>query len=207
MNSAQSPSRTQQWLAPVLVTVLLSSNLIATGKTIEVLGYPIGAANFVFPFAYLLLIFAVESLGVQSARRMIAIGATCVALASSMAWFILELTPSESWSDQNVYETVFRQTPRVALCSVAAFVIAGTITTETTLRMSRWTRGRFLWLRCMGAAILGQGIDSLLFYPAAFYGKWPDAVLVRVLFTSLVVKVGWQLLLTPGVYVGRRLAR
>jgi uncharacterized PurR-regulated membrane protein YhhQ (DUF165 family) len=48
---------------------------------------------------------------------------------------------------------------------------------------------------------VGQGIDSLIFYPLAFYGVWDNQTLLVVLLTQWALKVGWEALLTPLTYL------
>jgi hypothetical protein len=66
--------------------------------------------------------------------------------------------------------------------------------------MKVWTRGRHLWTRTIGSTVVGQGIDSLIFYPLAFYGVWETEILLVVLLTQFALKVGWEVLLTPVTY-------
>jgi uncharacterized integral membrane protein (TIGR00697 family) len=68
-------------------------------------------------------------------------------------------------------------------------------------RMKVWTEGRHLWSRTIGSTLVGQGIDSLIFYPLAFYGVWGNQTLLVVLLTQWALKVGWEALLTPLTYL------
>ena len=58
-----------------------------------------------------------------------------------------------------------------------------------------------LWSRTIGSTVVGQGIDSLIFYPLAFYGVWANDTLLAVLAVQFALKVGWEALLTPVTYV------
>ena len=60
--------------------------------------------------------------------------------------------------------------------------------------------GRHLWMRTIGSTIIGQGIDSVLFYPVAFYGSWDNSVLLAVLVFNWGFKVGVEILMTPATY-------
>ena len=42
-------------------------------------------------------------------------------------------------------------------------------------------QGQALWTRTIGSTVIGEGADSLIFYPLAFYGMadWPVAILGR----------------------------
>ena len=59
-----------------------------------------------------------------------------------------------------------------------------------------------LWTRTIGSTVVGQGVDSLIFYPLAFLGArdWTNALVVQVLFTQWALKVAWEVLLTPVTY-------
>jgi uncharacterized PurR-regulated membrane protein YhhQ (DUF165 family) len=49
---------------------------------------------------------------------------------------------------------------------------------------------------------LGQGVDSLLFYPIAFWGQdgWSPEQIRQVVISQFALKVGWEILLTPVTY-------
>jgi queuosine precursor transporter len=67
-------------------------------------------------------------------------------------------------------------------------------------RMKLWTRGRHLWSRTIGSTLVGQGVDSLIFYPLAFYGVWETETLLVVLGTQWALKLGWEAPLAPVTY-------
>ena len=69
-------------------------------------------------------------------------------------------------------------------------------------KMKVLTRGRFLWMRTIGSTIVGQGLDSLIFYPLAFYGLvgWPIEQLWQVVLSQWFIKTTWEALLTPVTY-------
>jgi uncharacterized integral membrane protein (TIGR00697 family) len=64
------------------------------------------------------------------------------------------------------------------------------------------TAGRWLWTRTIGSTIAGEAIDSLLFYPLAFYGSGiiPNDKLPLVMAAQFVTKVGVEVVFTPLTY-------
>ena len=48
--------------------------------------------------------------------------------------------------------------------------------------------------------MVGEGIDTIIFYPLAFYGYWPQGLLIKVMITSYCVKVLWELISVPATY-------
>ena len=48
--------------------------------------------------------------------------------------------------------------------------------------------------------MVGQGVDSLIFYPIAFLGIWSTEAVITVMITNWLLKVVWEALLTPVTY-------
>ena len=47
---------------------------------------------------------------------------------------------------------------------------------------------------------VAQGVDSLIFYPVAFYGIWTTDAVITVMITNWLLKVFWEAALTPVTY-------
>jgi uncharacterized PurR-regulated membrane protein YhhQ (DUF165 family) len=57
-----------------------------------------------------------------------------------------------------------------------------------------------LWIRTIGSTVAGEAMDSIIFYPIAFYGFWPNDLLITVMLTNYVLKVSWEVVATPLTY-------
>jgi hypothetical protein len=64
-----------------------------------------------------------------------------------------------------------------------------------------WTHGRFLWTRTIASTIVGQGCDSVIFYPLAFGALWDSNKLLTVMLVNWWFKVAVEVLMTPLTYV------
>jgi len=62
------------------------------------------------------------------------------------------------------------------------------------------TSGRFLWSRTIGSTIVGEGVDSLVFYPLAFLGVWENRLVLTVMVSNYIIKVLWEAIVTPFTY-------
>jgi uncharacterized integral membrane protein (TIGR00697 family) len=67
-------------------------------------------------------------------------------------------------------------------------------------KMKLLTRGRWLWTRTIGSTLVGQGVDSVIFYPIAFAGIWSGATLFAVIAFNWFFKVMVEVLMTPATY-------
>ncbi len=190
------------------VTILLLSNVIGAGKVavidLPLVGqWPFGAGILFFPLSYVIGDVLTEVYGYARARRVIWAGTAAVLFMAFMSYVVVALPPAPTWTNQAAYEVIFGQVPRIVLASVCAFWAGEFANAYVMARMKVWTGGRHLWSRTIGSTLVGQGVDSLIFYPLAFWGAvgWTPHLVVVVLFTQWALKVGWEVLLTPVTYL------
>jgi queuosine precursor transporter len=187
------------------VTVLLLSNVIGAGKVAEfqvpgIGPVPFGAGILFFPVSYVIGDILTEVYGFARARRCIWAGFGALLFMVFMSIVVVALPPAPTWPGQEAYEQVFGAVPRIVLASILAFWAGEFANSYVLARMKVWTRGRHLWTRTIGSTLVGQGVDSLIFYPLAFYGIWDNGLLFEVLLIQWALKVGWEALLTPVTY-------
>ena len=202
---AGRPLRYYDLVMVAFVTILLLSNVLGAGKvaTIDLPGigaWPFGAGILFFPVAYLLGDVLTEVYGFARARRCIWAGFAALLFMAFMSWVVVALPPAGTWQGQAAYESVFGQVPRIVLASIAAFWAGEFVNSVVLAKMKLWSRGKHLWTRTIGSTLVGQGVDSAIFYPLAFWGVWDNSTLVVVLLTQWALKVGWEALLTPFTY-------
>lgn len=189
------------------VAILLLSNVLGAGKVaiVDLPGigpWPFGAGILFFPVSYVLGDVLTEVYGYARARRVVWTGFAALVFMAGMAWVVVALPPAPSWGNQAAYETVFGQVGRIVAASIAAFWAGEFVNSYVMARMKLWTGGRHLWTRTIGSTVAGEGVDSLIFYPLAFWhaAGFTDALVVRVMLTQWALKVGWEVLLTPVTY-------
>ena len=182
------------------VTVLLCSNLIGAGKPAHWGAFTFSGGVLFFPISYLFGDILTEVYGYARARRVVWAGFAAMLFASLMTVVVLALPPAPGWQGQAALQSVFGGTPRIVFASLAGFW-AGELTNSFTLaKMKVWSGGRRLWARTIGSTVVGEMVDSLIFYPLAFLGVWDTATVVKVLFTNYLLKVGWEAVATPLTY-------
>ena len=187
------------------VCVLLCSNLIGPAKVAQVdlpvIGtFTFGAGVLFFPISYVFGDILTEVYGYARARRVIWSGLTALIFASIMATVVVKLPPSPDWAGQPAYESIFGQTPRIVFASITAFFCGEFANSYTLAKMKVWTNGKALWSRIVGSTIVGEGVDSAVFYPAAFLGVWDTKLVLTVMFSNYLLKVLWEILATPLTY-------
>ena len=195
------PLRYYDVVMAAFVAVLLLSNIIGAAKLSQVEGYVFGAGILFFPISYVLGDVLTEVYGYARARRVIWVGFGALLFMAFMSWAVVAMPPAPGWDGQAAYESVFGQVPRIVLASITAFWAGEFVNSYVLARMKIWTQGRMLWTRTIGSTVVGQGVDSLIFYPVAFLGIWSTEQVVTVMVTNWGLKVLWEALLTPVTYV------
>jgi queuosine precursor transporter len=183
------------------VAILLLSNVIGAGKVAELGGWTFGAGILFFPLGYVIGDVLTEVYGYARARRCIWVGFSALLFMAFMSWVVVSLPPAAGWEGQAAYESVFGQVPRIVFASIVAFWAGEFVNSFVLAKMKVWTKGKHLWSRTIGSTVVGQGIDSIIFYPLAFWGVWDNSQVVTVMITNWALKVGWEVVLTPLTYV------
>lgn len=200
---ASSPPRHFKYydfIMAIFVTVILCANLIGPAKIWTIFGLSFGAGILFFPISYLFGDILTEVYGYARARKVVWAGFGALLFASAMSWLVLSLPPAADWHDQFALETVFGSTPRIVLASIFAYWVGEFLNSYVMAKMKVWTKGRYLFTRTIGSTIVGTGIDSAIFYPAAFLGVWSNEQVISVMIGNYALKVLWETLATPFTY-------
>ncbi len=180
-----------------------------------------GAGILFFPLGYVIGDVLTEIYGFAKARRVIWVGTAAMLFLAFMSYIVTALPPFGGWECagsgtlemkanpggpagdicQQTYESVFGSTWRIVVASITAFWAGEFVNSFVMAKMKVWTKGRALWTRTIGSTFVGQGVDSLIFYPVAFLGIWTTEAVLTVMVTNWALKVVWEAVLTPVTYV------
>jgi queuosine precursor transporter len=205
--ATQQSYRYYDLVLAAFVTVLICSNLIGPAK-IATVDLPLvgsvvfGAGVLFFPISYIFGDVLTEVYGYGRDRRAIWTGFAALIFAAIMAAIIVALPPADFWKNQSAYEVAFGNAWRVVAASMIAFACGSFVNAYVMAKMKVWQQGRNLWMRTIGSTIVGEAVDSSLFYPLAFYntGIIPNEALPQVMLAQFVTKTAVEALFTPVTY-------
>jgi len=199
--------RYYDFLMAATCVVIVCSNIIGAGKVAMIGGVSFGAGILFFPLSYVAGDVLTEVYGYARARRVIWAGFAAAAFAAGMAAFITWIPPAPDWnvdvggiSKQDAFALNFGQAPRIVAASCFAIWAGELANSFVMAKMKIASGGKHLWRRTIGSTAVGQGVDTILFYPLAFAGFWSPELLMKVMATNYVLKVAWEAFLTPVTY-------
>lgn len=183
----------------LFVAVLIISNIAAT-KILKLGPFTFDGGTILFPLSYIFGDILTEVYGYKRARRVIWTGFFCTFLMAAILMIVGKLTPAADWPFQDAYMAILGMTPRIVLASLIAY-LAGEFSNSFSLaKIKIATKGKWLWLRTISSTVLGQGVDTLLFVVIAFAGIFPTSLLVVMIVSNYIFKVGVEVAITPLTY-------
>ena len=200
--------RYYDFVMAAFVTVLLCSNFIGAAKqatmTLPLLGeVTFSAGVLFFPISYIFGDILTEVYGYGRDRRVVWAGFGALVFASIMAWMVISLPPASTEfmkAYQANLEGVFGNSWRIALGSMIAFWCGSFANAYVLAKMKLRTQGRWLWTRTIGSTVVGEAVDTSLFYVIAFYGIWATSDLVKIAIAQYLLKTSWEIVMTPVTY-------
>lgn len=191
-------------LTGVFVAVLMISQVTAV-KPVEIglFGVVITGADLIFPLSYLMGDVLTEVYGFARARVAIWTGLVANVLLSGALWLVGNMPGEAGWvaeGGQQAWEMLLGLAPRIALASLSAYIVGEFVNSYVLARMKVATKGRHLWLRTIGSSLVGQGVDTLIFFPIAYGGEWPWSLIWQIMAAAYVLKVSVEVILTPLTY-------
>jgi len=193
-------------LLGLFVAVLLISNVAST-KIVQLGPFSFDGGTILFPLAYIFGDILTEVYGYRLSRRVIWTGFAAAGLMSVIFIIVGRLPAAPEWNNQDAYDRILGFTPRLVLASLVAYWAGEFSNSFTLAKMKIATRGRWLWMRTIGSTLVGEGIDTLLFVVVAFWGVLPSPLLISVIVSNYVFKVGVEVLFTPLMYAVVRLLK
>ena len=189
------------------VVVLVCSNLIGPAKAAQ-LDLPgwgpfiFGAGVLFFPISYIFGDILTEVYGYARARKVIWAGFGAMIFASIMAFVVVALPPAPGWPNQKAYEIAFGNTWRIAGASMIAYWVGEFFNSYVLAKMKVFTEGRAMWARFVGSTVCAELVDSVLFYPLAFYnsGIMPNELVFQLMWAQAGLKTLVEIIFLPITY-------
>ena len=204
-------------IAALAVTVLLASNIIAI-KPVTLFQLPfnligsnlfvVSAAIVCFPVGYIISDILTEVYGFRVARGVIWLGFVCNLLMVLLFWLGNIIPGAVFWEGEASYESILGATTWILLGSFVAYIVGEFVNAAIMVVLKNRTQGRMLWLRTISSTVVGQGIDSLLFFTIAFGvsgfwvgedGSW--APVFNATVCAWIAKSVYEIAATPLTYL------
>lgn len=181
------------------ITFQLISDVTA-GKIIALAGFGVSITVLYFPVTYIISDVLTEVYGYAIARKVLWLTVVGSVIAGLTYQLVAFFPPANFFKENEAYETVFYTVPRILVGGWLA-VFAGDIANNYTLaKMKLWTSGRYLWARVIGSTIVGQFLNTAVFYVVGLYGILELDNLIQSITAGWLLKTVVEVCLLPITY-------
>ncbi len=190
------------------ITSLLAANTLGMKTMPFFFDLHLSVGVFMFPVVFLMTDVIGEVYGKKMAKMFVLAG-----IVSTVLWILYNfISLAVPWSDTThfafgAYETVFGTSIRIAIASVIAFAVAEYQDVISFFFFKRTVKSGGFAVRSNLSNLWSQFLDTVLFMVIAFLGVMPLPMLVSVIFTWWLFKVGMGVVYTPLAYLGIRLLK
>ena len=199
-------------ITALAVSILIISNIIAVKPIalfempFEFLGsnlYVVSASVICFPLGYIISDVLTEVYGFRVARGVIWLGFACNLIVVIIIMLVGAIPGAVFWEDQSSYEAILGATTWILLGSFVAYLVGEFSNAMVMVVLKNRTEGRMLWLRTISSTVIGQGIDSVLFYSIAFgvSGIWGWQGAINGAILAWIAKTIYEIVATPFTYM------
>ena len=184
-------------LFSMLFTVcLITANLLGT-KQIALGPINVTGGLLIFPVSYIINDCVCEVWGYRKARLLIWTGFLMNFLFVMVCALCDAIPGAPYWNNQEGFHAIFGLAPRIAAASFMAFLVGSFLNAYVMSRMKVSSKGKHFSLRAVASTLIGEGADSLIFFPLAFYGVIPTSELPILMFWQVVLKTSYEVVVLP----------
>lgn len=191
----------------LFVTVLLISNVLSSAKIIDLkasigpLALIFDAGTLVFPISYIFGDVLTEVYGYQRSRRVIWTGFAASAMLGLFVWLAGQMPGEGEWegyAGQGAYDAILGGISGLIVASLIAYFVGEFSNSYVLAKMKVAMQGRYLPVRTIASTLVGQGVDTTIFFIiATVLGVFPASLLLSLIVTNYIFKVAIEVILTP----------
>ena len=183
-------------LGIVFCVCLILGNLLAV-KQIEFGKINLTCGILIFPVSYIINDCIADVWGFKKARLVIWTGFVMnfffVAMCALADW----IPGAPYWTMDEGFHQIFGLAPRVAAASFVAFLVGSFSNAYIMSRMKVASAGKHFTLRAVVSTLVGESLDSMIFFPVALGGIVPAGNLALLVLSQAVFKTLYEFLVLP----------
>jgi uncharacterized integral membrane protein (TIGR00697 family) len=178
------------------------------------------AGVLLWPVVFVVTDIVNEYFGPRGVRFISWLAVGLISYAFLAAYLAISLAPADWWvtvnagqgvpNMQSAFAAIFGQGMWTIAGSITAFLVGQLIDVSVFHAIRRATGERWVWLRATGSTLISQLVDSFVVLYIAFVlgpQHWPIGLFLAVGTVNYAYKAGMAVLMTPVIYLTRRLIR
>lgn len=189
----------QLLLTLLFVVSLLISNIITGKQVLLPFGIVMTGAVFIFPITYILSDVFSEVYGYKWSRFTCYLGFIFNLFMVLIFTFVINTPFPDYWANQEAFQTVLGNTPKILFASLLAYFIGDLINDKVFRKLKEKHKDthKGFSTRAIISSLCGEVVDSAIFLPIAFIGTMPVKTLLIMAITQVSIKVLYEIMILP----------
>lgn len=185
----------------VISTIVANIEVI---KCVDIFGMPLTLGNIAYGSIFLASDILNEIYGKEEAKKGVVVGFFALIGFILLTQIGLLFTPSQDDFAHSSMKVLFSLTPRVCLASICAYLTSNTIDVHLyNFIKTKLPADKLMWIRNNASTIVSQCADTLLFTFLAFYNVFSFDTVLKLCFTTFIIKIVISVCDTPFLYIAK----
>ena len=199
--SADASGQRQMLSVPFVLMAILFNVCLIASNLFETKIFTAGLITLtggviIFPVSYILNDCIVEVWGYKKARLVIWTGFAMNFFVVAMAQIVRLLPAADFWDGGEHFDYIFALAPRITLASLLAFLAGSTVNAYVMSKMKVASHGKRFSVRAVVSSVCGETVDSLIFFPIAFWGVGLEEML-KLMALQIFLKTAYEIVILP----------
>lgn len=191
----------------LFMTIKLTT-IVLIYKIIHIGHFSASASTLVIPLWFLMGDVITEVYGYKIARHIIWIAVICQFIFAFLCSSLISFSPALILNHQDAYSQVLGKLPRVTFASSLAIIGGAFINVYVVSKWKILLKGKYFWLRSLGATAVGELVFTTAAYLIEFLGVVPYTALFQLMIISYIIKLILNpLLIIPSQIIATTLKR
>jgi queuosine precursor transporter len=171
--------------------------IATSGKMIDVLGVPLSISIFYFPFLCVLSDVLTEVYGYAQARKSLWYIVFAQLFAVLVYQFVVYFPASVVMTNNQSFVDVLSAAPQLVLFGTVAVFLGDIANNYVLAKMKVMMNGRAPALRFVASTIVGQFVNTAIFYVFGLWGILPIENLMQSIVLASIVKIIVEIVMLP----------
>jgi uncharacterized integral membrane protein (TIGR00697 family) len=166
-------------------------------KLFSLEGFIFSVGIITFPLCCILTDLMTEVYGFNRARRAIWTVLCCNILFAVFTYGATLIPAAAIWPHEDAFDTIFSVSPRLALAGNCAWLAGEFVNSFIVSKMKVQHQARHMGIRFIASTVVGQFLDTLVFYAIAFIGIIPLKELAILVLSGWAFKIIYEIIALP----------
>ncbi len=184
------------YFAMAILALMLTSNVLNL-KFIDVAGVSIIGSQAVYVLSLITADIMAEVYGYRRVRRVLYMSLACLTAYAVALQLVVAAPPAHGFSTDRAFRTVFAQSPRIAVASVAGYFVTELVNSLVMSRLKVRLAGAFFYGRALLSVGTAQIVNAVTFFGVAFAGVMPLSALASAGAVSWLTVMGCEVCVLP----------